>query len=534
MKWQNNYADLLQKLAGQADQFAADATHMQKHQEDKLYQIMNSNRSTEIGSLYGFSSIKSVCEFQKTVPPTHYAHYEKDFSREHTHRFLAETVQHFAWTSGTSSSHKKIPICSALIHDFEAALLPWFDNLLTKYPNLTSGPAYWIVGPQVQVVLPESKTEMDDLAYFSPSLARCLSPILSTPPSTHGQGGFLEWAFCTLLHLLLEPELTWISIWSPTLFIELLESLKTLKPILIECFEQGNCDAVRLDLTPQTYSALNCRLFEKRSIIPYTLQRLTQNPDHPWQDLWPHLTLCSCWKDGWASIFLSQLHSYLPGVKIQGKGLLATEAIVSIPFEDDDSNDPVLAYKSHFYEFRSLNSQKIYLADELSEGEKYEVLVTTNGGLYRYQLDDVIQVTGFIGQAPRLRFLSKKSLISDLCGEKLHESHVMSCLATLGETHHVDLRHAFVRPVVSEVTRFYQLVVPQKFKRPSIKIEEALDEALSANPHYAACRKLQQLGPIELLLSPDSFTHHLSSTAKHYCLQTWPSFIPHPNIRGLE
>src|SRR5690606_23717403 len=74
--------------------------------------------------------------------------------------------------------------------------------------------------------------------------------------------------------------------------------------------------------------------------------------------IWPRLALLSCWADGPAARFADQLQARLPHVTLQPKGLLATEAMVSLPWLDDvddtdgtDDAGAVLAVTSHFLEF---------------------------------------------------------------------------------------------------------------------------------------------------------------------------------------
>ena len=101
----------------------------------------------------------------------------------------------------------------------------------------------------------------------------------------------------------------------------------------------------------------------------------------------------------------------LPRVHIQPKGLLATEAIVTLPFR---CLTP-LAVRSHFFEF--LRDGRPYLAHQLVPGEVYSVVVTTGGGLYRYRLEDKVQVNGFVERTPSLAFLGKEDHLRILWAE---------------------------------------------------------------------------------------------------------------------
>ena len=127
---------------------------------------------------------------------------------------------------------------------------------------------------------------------------------------------------------------------------------------------------------------------------------------------------------------LPEARRLMPHVEFQPKGLLSTEAFVSLPLVGRAG--AALAIRSHFFEFEELDSStptalgagRFRLAHQVENGERYRVVVTTAGGLYRYHLYDEVTVTGFINQCPLLRFVGKSDRVSDLVGEKLNEPHV--------------------------------------------------------------------------------------------------------------
>lgn len=195
--------------------------------------------------------------------------------------------------------------------------------------------------------------------------------------------------------------------------------------------------------------------------------------------LWPGLRVISCWCDAKASPYAKQLHQLFPHSLIQPKGLLATECIVSFPLAG--KKGAILSIHSHFFEFRSLEDGKLYLAHQLRKNISYEVIVTTGGGLYRYELHDIIQVTGFTGGIPRLRFCGKNDTISDLFGEKLHEVFVAQVLQNCG------LRGEFAL-MAPETDRYVLYAHGGNLPDP-----ERLDTLLRKNFHYDYCRNLGQL-----------------------------------------
>src|SRR4029077_152120 len=114
-------------------------------------------------------------------------------------------------------------------------------------------------------------------------------------------------------------------------------------------------------------------------------------------DYWPHLRLISCWTSGNSARFIPELEQLFPGVEVQGKGLLATEGIVSFPELGHPAPSPALT--SHFLEFVDEDAPltprsppaaggegmgvrgggEARLVDELEVGCRYRVLITTGG-----------------------------------------------------------------------------------------------------------------------------------------------------------
>ena len=80
-------------------------------------------------------------------------------------------------------------------------------------------------------------------------------------------------------------------------------------------------------------------------------------------------------------------------------GYMASEGRGSIPLDDSGAGG-VLALTSHFFEFvaesDSDSSQPTYLtATDLQLGDRYYIYFTTMAGLYRYDINDLIEVVGF-------------------------------------------------------------------------------------------------------------------------------------------
>ncbi len=202
--------------------------------------------------------------------------------------------------------------------------------------------------------------------------------------------------------------------------------------------------------------------------------------------LWPRLELISCWTSAASAAMKSEIQSAFPGVAIQGKGLLATEGVISIPIERHKGC--VAAVTSHFLEFLDLGSGACRLVSELERGTEYSVVLTTGGGFWRYKLGDRIRVTGFAGRTPVLEFIGKDDCVSDLRGEKLNAIFVAKVLEEFECCR--SAAFAMVAPCDRGIPGYILFL---ESGHCETELASRLDEKLGANPHYAYCRRLGQL-----------------------------------------
>jgi hypothetical protein len=109
-----------------------------------------------------------------------------------------------------------------------------------------------------------------------------------------------------------------------------------------------------------------------------------------------------------------------------------------------------------------------------------------------------VEVVGFEGQCPLLRFLGKADRTSDLVGEKLAEPHVRAVLDRVFEAHGLVPRFALLVPVEGRPAR-YRLYLQGPGPSPDLAaLTAALQAGLEENPHYAYAVRLGQLGPAEV------------------------------------
>ena len=230
--------------------------------------------------------------------------------------------------------------------------------------------------------------------------------------------------------------------------------------------------------------------------------------------IWEKLSLVSCWADSDSyEIFIKLKEKLNPNkkninLKFQGKGLMSTECIVSFPLENV-KNGSAIAYNSFFYEFIQVSDDKLEnrspkLLDELELGERYCVVVTTNAGLYRYNTNDIIEVTGFYHKIPIVKFVGRINNFSDIVGEKLKNSFVEKQVLTTLEENNIKGEFLLFAPVRNEIGEiFYTLFL--EIKKDGRKfnwkqIENEMNSSLCKAFHYEYAYKLGQLRKVRVFL----------------------------------
>jgi hypothetical protein len=447
-------------------------------QAELLRRMLHDNRDTDFGRRHSFASITNAGEYQRAVPLATYENFADAVGRiaaGQTNVLTREPVTLLEPTSASTGGEKLIPYTAELRRQFHAGIGPWIANLLWQRPALRDGRAYWSVSPALG---PRRLTSAgipigfdDDTDYLGPLEQFAAARVLAAPPNAARSFDLEAFRFATLRHLLCADDLTLISIWNPTFLPAILRPLDHGLDRLV--YEIHQADPRRADAVLRIWTGGGPRA-----------DRLAA--------LWPKLKLISCWADAAAAAFVPELRALFPQVEIQPKGLIATEAFVSLPVFDQPG--AALAVRSHFFEFEELDGT-CRRAHEVVRGGRYRIIVTTGGGLYRYQLRDEVEIVGFLRQCPLLRFLGKADLVSDLCGEKLAEPFVRAVLERLWNAHEVRPSFAMLIPVRGQPPR-YRLVV--QGIEATVELQRDLQTALEENPYYRHACGVGQLAPVEI------------------------------------
>lgn len=464
--------------------FAQYLTATTKPTKEAQYQwlsnCLQANQTSVYGKTYQFASIKTIADYQAKVPIIDYESLlpwiNKLLIGAKDQLFKGDVIA-FERTGGSISGGKLIPYSAQGLADFRQALLSWLAQIINQY-HLTFGTVYWALSPATtkpQLTEQGFTIGGGDALYLGHENLSAFLKLSAVPLTVGAVKNIEEWQLLTLYYLIYHDDLRLISIWSPSFLIELMKALDQHSITLLNILNFGTVIANH-SLPPNKSAA--------KRLGSFLTNRKTR-------ELWPHLTLISCWTDASSNSLAKVLQDYFPNVVIQPKGLLSTEATISTP---NQHNKSLLCTEINFYEFLTETGQ-LYLAHELTPAASYQVIVTTNSGLYRYLTGDIISCLGYQDDKAILKFLGRTGITSDLVGEKLTESFVNQCLSSI---------KGFATLCPNQQLCGYTLLLDKEYWHINKALLSSVEQALCNNPQYAYARKLKQLSALtyQLLDNP--------------------------------
>ena len=422
-------------------------------------------------------AVNSYQEF-RNLPVASYESIQNDIAKQRNQSmdYICQKVKRFQPTSGSSSAVKWIPYSKALLNEFDQAAAVWLYDLGKQYPGILKGRHYWSLSWLPNELRKEQTLNDGDL--LSPLRKLFMNNIFSVPEDVMKADSIEDNLFATATYLCADKDLSLISVWSPTFLLSIIHLIENRKNDIIETLTTGKWPK---DFSSSIKAPRNSKQAQR-------LGSLTNI-----YDLWPKLALISCWDTAQSKVYADKLKSFFPHTPLQGKGLWATEAVVTLPIQ----NHYRLAYQSHFFEFEDIETKEVYPVWELLIGQEVSPIVTTSSGLIRYKINDRLRVDSIKDGCPSLTFLGRIG-DCDLVGEKLSHDQVESIFKILDK----DISPVSMVGVQSPIKKKlpYYLCLAHRDKP---ELADRIEQELQKIFHYKLARDLKQLGPIVVIASQD-------------------------------
>lgn len=437
-------------------QFLAERKNLRLNQLAILRRLLGQSEKTIWGQEKGIRVNLSYDQLVAKVRPTDWNDWSSWVEREKKHNAsMAISVNRYQPTSGSTHKRKWIPYTQSFLNEIDNATGVWIHDLYEQYPGLLNGKHYWSLSWLPSELRQEISN--NDLAYF-PWLKRLfLGQVMAMDDSIQRAATSDLARRLTIQKLIDSRELSFISVWSPTFLL-------------------GICQ-----------DFWNDKSFYAREASKATHKIILQSSclEDCLKQLWPKLSLISCWQTADAASWAKKAQQLFVGIPFQGKGLFATEGVVSIPVQGKMH----LAYQSHFYEFEKKNGD-IVPAFELKAGDEVGVLITTGSGLWRYRMGDRVLVEEMIEGCPILQFLGREHSV-DMVGEKLSFDAARDVLNKLGEKAIIMLANPGDHILKPGYELVWEGIAPKG-------LAEQTEALLKEHHHYLLARELNQLAPVKV------------------------------------
>jgi hypothetical protein len=234
-----------------ASQFESALANPEEVQRRLLLDLLKKNRASAFGRQYGFESIGSVREYQDRVPLTTYdelAPWIERIQSGEREILTSEPVLAFEKSSGSASAAKYIPYTQTLRSQFQSALAPWITDMHRAFPRISRGCAYWVVTPlsrEREVTRGGIPVGFEsDAEYFGPVQQWILGKTMAVPPELARVPELEDCIYLTLRFLLQARSLAFISVWSPSFLLILLDRLQQHGGRLVRDLCNGSADVV--------------------------------------------------------------------------------------------------------------------------------------------------------------------------------------------------------------------------------------------------------------------------------------------------
>jgi len=526
--------------------FEIATTQPQWHQETIFRRILAYHRATDFARDHHFDDMRDTAQFRRNVPVTTYDYFEPYLARVRRGDFRAlladRRVYMFALTSGTTGARKSIPVTQQYLDDYRRGWMQWALRANREHPEIRLRPIV-----QLSDSSDEFRTEAGipcgSVSGLTASMQNFLVRSIYCVPVCVGKIKDSASRAYVALRLSIPCQVGMVLTANPSTLIMLARSGNQEKEALIRDLYDGTLHAKCL-LPDDVRAKLRRRFAKRHRERASELESMVNRTGtlYP-KDYWPTACLLGTWTGGSMAAYLHQFPRYFGQTPIRDIGLIASEGRMTIPVRDGTPGG-VLDITSHYFEFipeAEIDSPRasVLAAHELEEGGKYFILLTTAFGLYRYNIYDLVRVTGFFNRTPIIEFLNKGAHFANMTGEKISEYQVTHAMSEALSEFDLSLTAYSLAPCWDDVQPYYGLFVERSdflTTDHALRLAEQVDCGLrQQNIEYASKRGSRRLGPVRMeLMAPGTWgewdhrqlmrTGGPEAQYKHPCLITDPHF----------
>ena len=407
-----------------------------------LRKILNLAKNTAYGKEHHFGAIVKARKpeqlfrlYEKSVRASEYESF-RPYVERHKHGeanvLIPGKPLMYATTSGTTSKPKWIPISQKYMKDvYDVMSHIWLDNFARVRPKFLSGGLVVSVAKVVEGYAEDGTIFGSVSGVTAKKIPSIIRKRFVTPPEVYDISDYTA-RYYVMMRLAIAHSVSYIVAPNPSTLLELIHNAEEYFDDYIEDIEKGSISE-KFDVSPEIRSVLAGFTVpdpERANFLRRVKEKCGGKPQL--KDWWPDMQLLSSWKCGNTAIAAEKVQQQLPaGCCYQELGYFASECRFGLVL--DEGIDSTLFPNYHYYEFIEEsdleNPEPRFLRlHELEQGKRYCIYVTTFSGLYRYNMNDLVEVGGWNGKTPKIHMVQKVNGIVSITGEKLYEKQFIEAV----------------------------------------------------------------------------------------------------------
>ena len=407
-----------------------------------LRKILNLAKNTAYGKEHHFGAIVKARKpeqlfrlYEKSVRASEYESF-RPYVERHKHGeanvLIPGKPLMYATTSGTTSKPKWIPISQKYMKDvYDVMSHIWLDNFARVRPKFLSGGLVVSVAKVVEGYAEDGTIFGSVSGVTAKKIPSIIRKRFVTPPEVYDISDYTA-RYYVMMRLAIAHSVSYIVAPNPSTLLELIHNAEEYFDDYIEDIEKGSISE-KFNVSPEIRSVLAGFTIpdpERADFLRRVKEKCGGKPQL--KDWWPDMQLLSSWKCGNTAIAAEKVQQQLPaGCCYQELGYFASECRFGLVL--DEGIDSTLFPNYHYYEFIEEsdleNPEPRFLRlHELEQGKRYCIYVTTFSGLYRYNMNDLVEVGGWNGKTPKIHMVQKVNGIVSITGEKLYEKQFIEAV----------------------------------------------------------------------------------------------------------
>jgi hypothetical protein len=388
----------------------------------------------------------------------------------------------------------------------------WFYTMIMNRPKVFYGRCLSIVGKAVEGAAPDGTVYGSISGVSQRDIPGFLKVVHSAPADIYWIEDYKS-RYYALMRTAIEEDLTCIITANPSTLIEMQNNVNEFYDEYILDIERGTLSR-KLEIAPEIRNILEAELTPN----PKRAQELRDLkakygkvlPKH----YWPNMQVINVWMCGNTNVYFQKIKdSFAPGAVFLEFSYFSTECRTGLVLKANTLDTITFGHLVYFEFIHESDldtpNPRIYQLWEVKKGQRYCMLLTNSAGLYRYNMNDLLEVTGFYNQFPTIKFIQKVNGTISLTGEKLHERQFIDAVHEAEKDKAIDMKF-FVGFADIDKSNYRFYFEPADQSVPLEKIEDFtnyVDGILRKyNPEYESKRASNRVKkPETVLLGRDSF-----------------------------